>query len=121
MTRRYRRKSSGSNIISDTAFIGSRSPWWGALLFGIVTFVALYFVVSSWLASKLAENEGSFFYQVLEQLMGRRIHWFQWVGIATGLIGLFYAVRNYLVANRADYKERHLVSLLARMIGRGLD
>ncbi len=53
--------------------------------------------------------------------MGRRIHWFQWVGIATGLIGLFYAVRNYLVANRADYKERRLVSLLARMIGRGLD
>ena len=53
MGRRYRRRSAASSIISDTVYIGSKLPWWGALTFGLVTFLLFYFVVPACLNPSL--------------------------------------------------------------------
>ncbi|MCU8032169.1 hypothetical protein L5M38_13645 [Shewanella sp. SM101] len=38
MGRRYRRRSHANQIISDAIVIGSRLPWYGALLFGFISY-----------------------------------------------------------------------------------
>ncbi|GGP73967.1 hypothetical protein GCM10009347_42740 [Shewanella algicola] len=121
MGRRYRRRSHAGQIISDSAFIGSRLPWWGALLFGLVTFVLLYFIIPSWLEAKIAADAGSRIYPALEALFGRRIHIFEWLGIVCGLIGLFFCVRNYLVIEKGSVRERGIVVMLAKLLGRHID
>lgn len=120
MGRRYRRSNSAGSIISDTAFIGSRLPWWGALMFGAFTFVVFYFIIPTWLESKLASQSESMFHPMLEVIFGRRIHWSEWVGIACGLVGIFFGIRNYLWLGQAGYQERGIVAFLARMFGRDL-
>jgi len=119
--KRYRRRSHASQIISDSAFIGSRLPWWGALLFGLVTFLLFYFIVPSWLESKIASGEGSVIYPAIEALFGRRMHLFEWLGIVCGLIGLFFCVRNYLVIEQGSVRERGIVVMLAKLLGRNID
>lgn len=120
MGRRYRRRSAASSIVSDTVYIGSRLPWWGALIFGLAAFIIFYFMAPAWLESKLAAQESSRFYPMLEAAFGRRIHWFEWVGIACGLVCLFFGVRNYLWSSQAGYKERGIVALLFKIFGRDL-
>ena len=114
MGRRYRRRSHASQIISDSAFIGSRLPWWGALLFGLVTFLLFYFIVPSWLESKIASGEGSVIYPAIEALFG-------WLGIVCGLIGLFFCVRNYLLIEQGNVRERGVVVILVKLLGRHID
>ncbi|WP_298942732.1 hypothetical protein [uncultured Psychromonas sp.] len=117
MGRRYRKRTS---IVSDTVVIGSRLPWWGALIFGSLSFVLFYFIIPSWLEAKLATESQNMFYPLLEAFFGRRIHWFKWTGIACGLIGLFFCIRNYFFNNSAEYSERTIVGFFARMFGRDL-
>jgi drug/metabolite transporter (DMT)-like permease len=117
MGRRYRKRSS---IVSDSVSIGSRLPWWGALIFGCISFVLFYFIIPSWLEAKLASESQNMFYPLLEAVFGRRIHWFDWIGIACGLIGLFFCIRNSLFGNRAGHSERTIVGYFARMFGRDL-
>jgi len=98
MGRRYRRrKSAAGSIIGDSAYIGSRLPWWGALFFGLLSFLLFYFAIPYWLEAHLLERQESMFYPALEQILGRRIHWFRWIGFTCALIGAFFGIRNYLV------------------------
>ena len=121
MTRRYRRKSAANSIISDSAVIGSRLPWWGALTFGLVTFLIFYFFIPSFLEAKLAEQSANRFYSVYQVIFEHRMHWFEWIGIACLLIGIFFGVRNYFINARASYQETWLVSFLAKIFSRNLD
>lgn len=120
MGRRYRRKSTASSIVSDTVYMGARLPWWGALILGLVTFILFYFIVPAWLESTLAAQESNRFYPMLEAVFGRRIHWCEWLGMACGLVGLFFGVRNYVWSNPVGYRERGIVALLAKMFGRDM-
>ncbi|QEQ96924.1 hypothetical protein [Neptunomonas concharum] len=120
MGRRYRRGSAASSIVSDTVYMSSRLPWWGALIFGLAGFILFYFIVPAWLESKLIAQEPSSFYPMLEAIFGRRIHWFEWLGTACGLVGLFFGVRNYFWSKEAGYKERGAVALLSKIFGRDL-
>ncbi|MCP8687735.1 hypothetical protein [Marinobacterium sedimentorum] len=121
MGRRYRRKNSAASIVSDTVYIGSRLPWWGALLLGGITFLTFYFLLPHWLGAKLSSQSGSRMYPFLEVIFGRRIHWLEWIGIACGLIGLFFGVRNYYWSSQAGYRERGIIAFLAKIFGRDLD
>ncbi len=60
-------------------------------------------------------------YPILEAAFARRLHWLQWVGIATGLIGLYFAVRNYHLGSNARREECSLVSLISKLLGRSID
>lgn len=123
MAKRYRRrrKSAASSIIGDTVFIGSKLSWKGALILGVLSFIAFYFVVPEFLQAKLNDNANNSMYPMLEVLYGRRVHWFQWVGIACGLVGVFFSVRNYCYQSPAGYRERGIVALMARILGRNID
>lgn len=118
MGRRYRRRSS---IFSDINHIGSKLSWWGALIFGVITFTAFYFLIPMWLEAKLASGSSSNMYPVLEAIFGRRIHWFEYVGIASGIVCLYYSVRNYYVSSTANWKERSIVGILSKILGRKID
>lgn len=122
MAKRYRRrKSAASSIIGDTVYIGSKLSWKGALILGVLSFIAFYFVVPEYLQTKLNDNAKNSMYPMLEVLYDRRIHWFQWVGIACGLVGGFFAVRSYFYQSQAGYKERGIIAILARILGRNID
>jgi drug/metabolite transporter (DMT)-like permease len=92
-----------------------------ALLLGAFAFSLFYFLLPAWIASLISERQNSTFYPMLQTLLARRVHWLQWVGIACGLVGLFFAFRNYYFGNTAGRGERSVVSLLARLLGRSLD
>lgn len=121
MGRRYRRRSNASQIISDSVVIGSRLPWYGALLFGLISFLIFYYVVPDWLESRINAAQGAIIYPALEVMYGRGIRLFHYLGIATGAIGLFFTVCNYFILSSTNRSENHIVALLARLIGRQLD
>lgn len=122
MGRRYRRRRSANSIISDSTHISSKLSWVGALIFGFVTFTLFYFIIPAWLSTKAAtQPENTIFTQgMLEAIIAPRIRWIERIGVACGLIGLFFSIRNYFIARRAGYRERSLVGLLARLFGRDL-
>ena len=120
MGRHYRRRNSAGSIISDTAYIGSKLPWWGALLLGILSFFVFYFMAPAWLESKLSAQSESTFYPMLEAIFSRRIHWLEWVGIACGLVGVCFGIRNSLWLAQAGYQEQGVIAFLARLFSRDL-
>ncbi|EGQ7854809.1 hypothetical protein ACCH70_004234 [Vibrio vulnificus] len=121
MGRRYRRRSHGSAIVSDSVYIAARLPWWAAICFGFISFLIFYFGFPAFLESKASELSGSAVSQAFESIFTRRIHWFEWLGIACGLIGIFFGIRNYLVSSYAGYEERGLVAFLAKIISRNVN
>lgn len=120
MGRRYRKRSSASLIVSDTAYIGSKLPWWGALIFGVISFVLFYYLIPAWFEAHLVSQSQNAFHPILEAIFGRRIHWSRWIGVACGLIGVFFGVRNYFFLNHAGYHERGIVGFFAKILGRDL-
>ncbi len=118
MARRYKRKSS---IFSDVNYIGSRLSWWGALVFALFSFTLFYFVIPAWLELKLSERSESNMYPILEAVFGRRIHWFEYLGVASGVLCLYYSVRNYFVGSYASSDERGIVGILSKLIGRKIE
>lgn len=119
--RRYYRKSATGSIISDTAFITSRLSWWGSLLFGLFSFIIFYFIVPSWLEAKMAEQSNNMFIPMLKAVFEKRIHWFEWLGIVCGLISIIFSLRSLIMTNEASSRERGIISMLARLIGRHID
>ncbi|WP_434939406.1 hypothetical protein ACRWQN_00435 [Shewanella sp. HL-SH8] len=121
MGRRYRSGSSGAQIIRDSVYISARLPWWGAIGFGAVLFVLFYFGIPAYLESKIAETNGSMVTQVFESLFLRRIHWFEWIGVACALIGAFFGIRNYLTHGCTSNREQGIVGFLSKLISRSID
>jgi len=118
MARRYYRRKSSTSIISDTVFIGARLPWWGALVFGALVFVIFYFVIPAWIESKILVHGDSPMLFALAEVVSRKMHWSQYVGIVCALVCVFFAIRNFLIAKNPSYTERSIVGLLARLLGR---
>jgi hypothetical protein len=121
MGRRYRRRSHSSQIIADSVVIGSRLSWVYALLFGLISFLIFYYAFPYWLESRLNAAQGVVSYPGLEVMYGRGIRLFHYLGIATGAVGLFFAVRNYFVLSSTNRSENRVIALLARLIGRHFD
>ncbi|STO57558.1 hypothetical protein [Grimontia hollisae] len=121
MGRRHRRRSHGSMMISDSVKITARLPWWGSVLFGLISFFVFYFGLPAFLESKISDLNGNPSSQALDSIFMRRIHWFEWLGIACGLIGAFFGIRNYFVSSQSGYEERGLVSILAKLISRNIN
>lgn len=121
MARRYYRRKSKTSIISDTIFIGARLPWWGALVFGAVLFVIFYFVIPAWIESKILVHGDSPLLFAVSEVMSRRMHWFQYLGIVCGLVCAFFAIRNFFIAKSASYPERGIIGFIARMLGREIN
>jgi hypothetical protein len=121
MARRYYRRKSKTSIISDTVYIGARLPWWGTLAFGVLVFVIFYFVIPVWIENKILVHGDSPMLFALSEVMNRRIHWFQYLGIACGLVCAFFAIRNFFIAKSASYPERGIIGLIARLLGREIN
>ncbi|MCC4834774.1 hypothetical protein LMH66_19200 [Shewanella sp. 10N.7] len=121
MGKGYRNGSSGAQIVKDSVYISARLPWWGAIGFGAVLFVLFYFGIPAYLESKIADANGSLLTQAFESLFIRRIHLFEWVGIACALTGAFFGIRNYLVHGSASNIEQGIVSFISKLISRGID
>lgn len=120
--RRYRRKRSiAGEILSDTSYIANRLSWKGAAAFGVVLFVIFYWLMPAWINHQIETAHSANSRMMLEALFARRIHWFQWVGIALGLIGGFFAVRNYFATRPLNRYDENNVSFISRLLARWLD
>jgi magnesium-transporting ATPase (P-type) len=120
--RRYRkRRSTASQILSDTTFIANRLSWKACIFLGIFSFSLFYFLIPVWINSQLNTLQGNMFRPVVEVIFARRTHWVKWVGIALGLICAFFAFRNYFVTERiSSYGERN-VSFFSHLLAKFLD
>ncbi len=123
MGKSYRRRRSNNivSVIPDIVHIASRLPWWGALLTGILSYFLIAIVLSGYIEGYIASQAGSKFYGVIETRYGRLVHVCNWVGIACFIAGLFFAIRNYFVFNRASSNEKGIVAFLSKLIGRSID
>jgi len=120
--RRYRRKRSvAGQIFSDTSYIANRLSWKGAAVFGLVLFVIFYWLVPAWINHQFKTSQSDIYRPMLEAFFVRRIHWFQWIGIALGLICAFFAVRNYFASEQLGRYGESNVSFLSRLLARWLD
>lgn len=120
--RRYRRKRSvAGEILSDTSYIANRLSWKGAAVFGVVLFVIFYWLMPAWVHHQIETAHSTNSRMMLEALFARRIHWFQWVGIALGLICGFFAVRNYFASQKLSRYGEGNVSFISRLLARWMD
>ena len=116
MGRRYKRRSHGSAIVNESVYIAAKLPWWAAICFGFISFLVFYFGFPAFIDSKASEMSDRAVSQAFESIFMRRVHWFEWLGIACGLIGVFFGFRNYLVLSYAGHEERGLVAFLAKSL-----
>lgn len=121
MGRRYKRKSSASSILRDIIYIASRLPWWGALLIGFISGALFYFIIPFWLELELQDGRDNRLFIPIEAWYSRHIHKFQWMGIASVIAGLFFAIRNYFFQRNVGYYERSFVGFLSKLLGRNID
>lgn len=121
--RRYRRKRSmAGEMLADTSYVANRLSWKGAAIFGVVLFVAFYWLLPALLTHQLESlPQSNMFRPMVEALFAKRIHWVQWLGIALGLICAFFAVRNYFASQRLDSHGERNVSFFSRLLARWLD
>jgi hypothetical protein len=119
--RRYRRQSPAGSMATDAAYIANRLPWQGALILGIVLFVIFYWLIPAWLQNHIASIDSKNVRPVIEAMYGRRIHWFQWLGVALALICGFFTVRNYFRSRRLRSAGERDVGYFGRLIARFLD
>lgn len=117
----YRRRNAASSIVRDTSETANILPWWGAALLGLALFVLFYWLLPMWMQAKLDDLQGNMFRPMVEAVFSRRAHWSEWLGITLGLVGLFFAVRNYFVARNLDRLDLLGVGWLARLFARFFD
>ncbi len=58
---------------------------------------------------------------MLDALIGRRIHWVQWVGIALALVCALIAAWNYFALARLDRRSEGDLGWLSRILARWMD
>lgn len=121
MARRYKRKPHSSQIISDSIYVSSRIPWWGALILGLTTFTFFYFIVPAWVMSSINEQPSKPITEAIKAVLMRRIHWLEYLGIVCGIIGMFFTIRSYFISTYAGCGERSVVNILSRIVGRNID
>lgn len=120
--RRYRRKSSlASSIVRDVAYVGNRVSWRFSLVYGVVLFVAFYWVVPALLLRGLERLRGNPLYPLLDAVFARRVHWSQWLAIALALLCGFFALRAYFRADPLAYRSERRAGLLSRLLARWID
>lgn len=84
-------------------------------------FILLYFLIPGWLESRISEQSGNQHYLFIEALVGRRIHFFKWVGIACGIVGLYFGIRRLCLVTTPGQKEKSIIAILARLISRRIE
>lgn len=120
--RRYRqRRTHAGQLLGDTSYIANRLPWELAMAFGVILFTLFYWAVPAWINQHLDSLQGNQYRPIAEALFARRVHWFQWLGIALGLICTFFAIRNYFLIERLDCGGEHRAAFISRIIARLLD
>lgn len=120
--RRYRRRrSAAAGTVGDTAYIANRLSWRGAAALGLVLFALFYWGIPAALQYCLATLRDGVIKPLIEVWYYRRIHWFQWVGIALGLVCVFFALRNFLAEYRLSQAGEQSVSFWSRIVARWLD
>lgn len=124
MGRRYSRRRSRNSagaLIGESVRVGNRLPWWGAALMGLFLFAVFYWLLPIWIMSVLDSSSNSPLFTMLQQVFERRIHWLEYLGIVLGLVGLFFAVKNYFSAQKISSHAQTGVGLFARIFGRFLN
>lgn len=120
--RRARRsRSAAGQAIRDTTFIASRLSWKGALILGVVLFSLFFWGFPALVEHQLAGIKNQSLRPVIEALFARRLHWFQWLGVALGLACAFFAIWNYLAANRLGREGQYRVGFFSRLLSKYLD
>jgi len=122
--RYYRRRSSNAAgaLIRDAVEVGNRLPWWGAALMGVMMFSFFYWIVPAWIHHQWDSNPSrSTLGDLVRQVFERRLHWIQYLGIVLGLIGAFFAIKNYFWAERLSRHGEQGVGFFSRLLGRLLD
>jgi hypothetical protein len=122
--RYYRRRNSNSAgaLIRESVKLCNRLPWWGAALTGAVMFSVFYWAVPAWIHHQWESTPvRSPLVYLVRQTLERRIHWIQYLGIVLGLIGAFFAIKNYFWSERLSRHGEQGVGLFTRFLGRLLD
>ena len=115
-----------SVIVQDGATAANKSRrWTTSLLVGFAGFALFYWMVPSalelWSADAFSKSSQPNALNVVLNLLDRRIATFKLIGITLALIGVFFALRNYMGAKKMDRKSTKSVGLVARFMARWLD
>ena len=116
-----RRKSDAAQVVSDAAYIANKLPWWGAAALGVFSFVLFYWILPWWINSRIDSVGSSAVRPAVEAILGRRVHWSQYVAISLALVCGFFAVRNYYRADRLRYARTKDAGFFARVLAKFLD
>ena len=84
-------------------------------------FSLLYWGAPAFLAWQLDSVRNNIVHAMLEGVFGRRAHWVRWIGVAIGLICLFFAAWNAFSRYRFGRKGERNVGWFSKLFARWLD
>lgn len=120
MARHHRRRHK-TNLVAQTVSAANRTRWWIAGLIGVLLFAVFYWGLPLFIESVYHYLDGNPYQPIIQRFIMGRIHWVQWIGIALGLIGLFFAVRNFFTAKRLSGQQERDVGFVGKTAARLLD
>lgn len=114
-------QSRAAQTVGDVAYIANRLTWKGAIAFGVALFVLFYWIIPAALHYYLGTARTGTIKPIIDSVFARRIHWFEWVGIALGLVCAFFAVHHYLADRRLSRAGERSAGFWSRILARWLD
>ena len=118
---RRRRRSAASGAIGDSVFIANRLPWQLSLILGAILFCLCYWIIPAVLIAQVGDGGNPIIRNVVEVLLQRRIHWFEYVGIAFALVFGFFALWNYVGGPQLGRGTEHGAGFFSRLFARWID
>ncbi|WP_127472025.1 hypothetical protein [Thiomicrorhabdus aquaedulcis] len=122
MARRYHRqrnRNSTGATIKAVVEACNHSRWLVAATAGLFLFVLFYvflpFLMGNYFENNLTQTP---LRGMLRQLFEYRLHWLEYMGIVFGLIGVFFAVKNFFFSQRLSANGEAGVGFLSRVFGR---
>lgn len=121
MARHRRHSARTTAIVSDVVVTANSASWRIALLLGVTCWLTFALALPAWINHLYATLDGNPFQSIVEPFFARRTHWLTRIGNACLLVGVFFAIKNYLWPQPIGGDGRRLIVFFARLLGRNTD
>ena len=121
MKKKYRsRKSAGASILSDTASVAASGTPFKVFLFGIFSFVFLYFGFPFFIEALVARNEDAGIMHGVAVVLERRSMWAERLGMAILLLCSAFAAYRKLTGREVGKKGQKVSIVAAKAASRSI-
>ena len=108
-------------MLKDIVDAANGMSWKACLVFAGVLFALLYLLIPAAIEVYASARQSGTVSIITAPIVRRGTRMFELLGIASVLVCVFFAIRNYAGAARMNARDRSRTGLVARLLSRFLD